>query len=88
MHEFKLDLPPCTVGCRVLTLPPSISGAFVIEETSLQVHERTFNLITGNEPHSISIPVSLIIRAVPPLPNNRNPISFNPLAKGRRSVLS
>ena len=29
-------MPPCTAGCRVLTLPPSISGAFVMSETSLK----------------------------------------------------
>ena len=31
-------MPPCTAGCRVLTLPPSISGAFVISETSLKTN--------------------------------------------------
>lgn len=29
------DAPPWTAGCRVLTRPPSISGALVMEETSL-----------------------------------------------------
>lgn len=31
----KAFSPPCTAGCRVFTLPPSISGALVMSETSL-----------------------------------------------------
>ena len=38
--------------------------------------------------HSISIPASLIILAVPPDPRSLNPSSERDLAKGRRPVLS
>ncbi|KAH3688540.1 hypothetical protein WICPIJ_000461 [Wickerhamomyces pijperi] len=32
--KFLAKIPPWTAGCKVLTLPPSISGAWVMEETS------------------------------------------------------
>lgn len=38
-------LPPCTAGWRVFTLPPSISGAFVMSETSLNKSEIIIQII-------------------------------------------
>ena len=42
----------------------------------------------GIDTHSMSIPASRIILAVPPLPSRRKPSSFRPLAKGKSPVLS
>lgn len=40
MNQSNGHLPPWTLGCRVLTLPPNISGAPVISDTSLKLHEK------------------------------------------------
>ena len=35
-RELVASIPACTAGCKVFTLPPSISGAPVTSLTSLQ----------------------------------------------------
>ena len=55
-------------GCRVLTLPSSISNVFVVSEISLKrIFDIFFESVNGtNTTHSIEISASLIFFAVPP----------------------
>ena len=90
MRPEANHLPPCTIGWRVLTLPPSISGAFVTSETSLHKPDTHVDHTSSERrsTHSIGIPESLIFLAVPPDPNNLTPASLKPLASSRRLDLS
>lgn len=38
-------MPPCTTGCKVLTLPPRISGAPEISETSFTSSPESLRLL-------------------------------------------
>lgn len=45
-HVFQL--PACTAGCKVFTLPPSISGAPVSSETSLNEYIQVRHTLYGD----------------------------------------
>ena len=89
-RELVASIPACTAGCKVFTLPPSISGAPVTSLTSLQGNFQFYKITfekNNRKTYLTSIPASLIFRAVPPEAINSIPSLCNLSANVIKPVL-